>query len=111
MSIGAVALLTLKTLLAGGALGASVALGAEASPVTQPMQLIVTQQPNDVDYESLDCGQLLFLARKYSSIADGALRMGGDSPAATATQMQGMQAANMAARLYTIMAQKGCQAS
>lgn len=63
---------------------------------------------SSTDYYSLDCGELQFLASKYSSIADSALNAPGDSPAATMSQLQGAQAANLASKLYGIMGEKGC---
>jgi hypothetical protein len=69
------------------------------------------QQPQEgsaTDPYSLDCGQLKFLADKYSSIADDALRLEGDSPAAEMGRLQGIQAANKASELYSVIAQRGC---
>ncbi len=67
-----------------------------------------TNSSRSGDYESLDCSELRYLARKYSSIADSALGASGDSPAVTVNQMQGMQAANLASKLYGIMGDKSC---
>lgn len=99
-----VAVLTLVTSTAGCSDEPTRPSGSNSSGMPAP----TTGSGGSVDYRSLDCGQLQYLARKYSSIADSALAASGDSPAVVVHQMQGMQAANLASRLYGIMGEKGC---
>jgi hypothetical protein len=91
--------------------GNSAERGAAQGTVRQGQPVDYRQEQPGNDYDSMNCGQLLYLARKYSSIADSALRASGDSPAVVALQMQGIQAANLASRLYGIMSTKGCPSS
>lgn len=99
-----VAALALVTGCAGSS-GEPTSYGSSSSSVTSAE---TTNSGRSDDYESLDCSELQYLARKYSSIADSALSASGDSPAVIANQMQGMQAANLASKLYGIMGDKGC---
>lgn len=102
--IAGVAVLAIVT----GCAGSSGVPGSDSNPGGSGTSTTITNSGRSGDYESLDCSQLQYLAGKYSSIADSALAAPGDSPAVTVHQMQGIEAANLAAKLYGIMGDKGC---
>jgi hypothetical protein len=100
-----VAVIVVATLSGCGGSGGGGGGGGSENSMTGEEALATIRSGTSVDYNSLNCPALAYLAQKYDSIADSASSLNTDN---AVLQMQAMQARQRVIAILGVMGSKSC---